>query len=146
MLAGKPETALHRSVAAVSVGVIDGEPRLDLCYDEDVAADVDMNVVCTGTGDFVEVQGTGEAACSTATQLDALLDLGRRRLRGAAREHSSARRSRRERRMTLLLATRNAKKLVELRRILDRALGTARVELVGLDDVADVRRRCRRPG
>src|SRR5215475_12941536 len=61
MLAGKPEQALHRSVCAVSVGIIDGEPRLDLCYDEDVVAEVDMNVVCTGTGDFVEVQGTGES-------------------------------------------------------------------------------------
>ncbi|MEV6365702.1 ribonuclease PH [Micromonospora musae] len=75
-LAGKPETVMHRSVAAVSVGVIGGEPRLDLCYAEDVAADVDMNVVCTGTGDFVEVQGTGEAGVFPRSQLDALLDLG----------------------------------------------------------------------
>ncbi|WP_341719319.1 ribonuclease PH [Micromonospora sp. FIMYZ51] len=74
-LAGKPENVMHRSVAAVSVGVIAGEPRLDLCYDEDVAAEVDMNVVCTGTGDFVEVQGTGEAAVFARDQLDALLDL-----------------------------------------------------------------------
>ena len=44
------------------VGVIDGEPRLDLLYAEDVAADTDMNVVCTGTGEFVEVQGTAEGA------------------------------------------------------------------------------------
>ncbi|WP_446218761.1 ribonuclease PH [Micromonospora sp. IBHARD004] len=75
-LAGKPEKVMHRSVAAVSVGIIDGEPRLDLCYTEDVAAEVDMNVVCTGTGDFVEVQGTGEAGIFARDQLDALLDLG----------------------------------------------------------------------
>ncbi|MFY1668726.1 ribonuclease PH [Plantactinospora sp. WMMB334] len=75
-LAGKPATVMHRSVAAVSVGVIDGEPRLDLNYLEDVAAEVDMNVVCTGTGDFVEVQGTGEAGVFAREQLDALLDLG----------------------------------------------------------------------
>src|SRR5262245_2255001 len=50
MLSGKPADALPRSVAAVSVGIIDGEPRLDLCYDEDVDAQVDMNIVCTGTG------------------------------------------------------------------------------------------------
>ncbi|MER5453876.1 ribonuclease PH [Micromonospora sp. NPDC002389] len=74
-LAGKPEKVMHRSVAAVSVGVVSGEPRLDLCYDEDVAAEVDMNVVCTGTGDFVEVQGTGEAGVFAREQLDALLDL-----------------------------------------------------------------------
>ena len=70
---------MHRSVAAVSVGIVDGEPPLDLCYVEDVAAEVDMNVVCTGDGDFVEVQGTGEARrllprrsstrCSTSASL-----------------------------------------------------------------------------
>ncbi|MCW3815488.1 ribonuclease PH [Micromonospora sp. DR5-3] len=75
-LTGKVEKVMHRSVAAVSVGIIAGEPRLDLCYEEDVAAEVDMNVVCTGTGDFVEVQGTGEAGVFAREQLDALLDLG----------------------------------------------------------------------
>jgi ribonuclease PH len=75
-LAGKPSQVLHRSVAAVSVGVIGGQPRLDLCYEEDVVADVDMNVVCTGTGDFVEVQGTGEQSVFNRAELDALLDLG----------------------------------------------------------------------
>ncbi|MCX4474103.1 Ribonuclease PH [Micromonospora sp. MW-13] len=74
-LAGKPEKVMHRSVAAVSVGVIAGEARLDLCYTEDVAAEVDMNVVCTGTGEFVEVQGTGESGVFARDQLDALLDL-----------------------------------------------------------------------
>ncbi|SCG61620.1 ribonuclease PH [Micromonospora humi] len=75
-LTGKVEKVMHRSVAAVSVGVIGGEPMLDLCYAEDVTAEVDMNVVCTGTGDFVEVQGTGEAGVFARDQLDALLDLG----------------------------------------------------------------------
>ena len=50
--------ALKGSVAAVSVGIIDGTPMLDLCYTEDVTAETDMNVVCTGTGEFIEVQGT----------------------------------------------------------------------------------------
>lgn len=76
MLAGKPDKAVFRSVAAVSVGIIDGEPRLDLCYDEDVKAQVDMNIVCTGAGDFVEVQGTGEDGVFSRDQLNALLDLG----------------------------------------------------------------------
>ena len=76
MLAGKPQEVLFRSVSAVSVGIIHGEPRLDLCYDEDVTAEVDMNIVCTGTGEFVEVQGTGEAGVFDRAQLDALLDLG----------------------------------------------------------------------
>ena len=75
LLSGRPEKALPRSVAAVSVGVIKGEPRLDLCYAEDVAAEVDMNVVCTGTGDFVEVQGTGEANVFSRAELETMLDL-----------------------------------------------------------------------
>mgnify|MGYP001363492701 CR=1 FL=1 len=75
MLAAPPEKVLHRSVSAVSVGVVDGTPMLDLCYEEDVAAEVDMNVVCTGTGEFVEVQGTGESGVFDRTTLDALLDL-----------------------------------------------------------------------
>jgi ribonuclease PH len=75
-LAGKVEAVMRRSIQAVSVGIIDGEVRLDLAYAEDVAAEVDMNVVCTGDGDFVEVQGTGEAGVFRRDQLDALLDLG----------------------------------------------------------------------
>jgi ribonuclease PH len=66
---------LRTSIAAVSVGVIDGEPRLDLMYDEDVRAETDMNVVVTGTGEFVEVQGTAEGAPFRRAELDALLDL-----------------------------------------------------------------------
>jgi len=71
---GKPQ-AMVQSVSAVSVGVIDGEPRLDLCYEEDVKAGTDMNVVCTGDGEFVEVQGTAEGAPFDRKTLDALLDL-----------------------------------------------------------------------
>jgi ribonuclease PH len=66
---------LTASVAAVSVGIIDGEPRLDLCYAEDVAAETDMNVVCTGSGEFVEVQGTAEREPFDRKLLDQLLDL-----------------------------------------------------------------------
>ena len=69
---GEPLVA---SVAAVSVGIIDGQPRLDLCYDEDVAAETDMNVVCTGDGRFVEVQGTAEREPFDRKLLDQLLDL-----------------------------------------------------------------------
>jgi ribonuclease PH len=63
------------SIAAISVGVVNGEPRLDLCYEEDVAAETDMNVVCTGDGKFVEVQGTAEGQPFDRAELDALLDL-----------------------------------------------------------------------
>ncbi len=67
---------LSGSVAAVSVGIVDGVPRLDLCYEEDVRAETDMNIVCTGDGNFVEVQGTAEGAPFDRTLLNQLLDLG----------------------------------------------------------------------
>jgi ribonuclease PH len=62
-------------VAAISVGVVDGTPMLDLEYSEDVRAEVDMNVVMTGDGRFVEVQGTAEGVAFTRAELDALLAL-----------------------------------------------------------------------
>jgi ribonuclease PH len=68
--------ALTGTVAAVSVGVVGGEALLDLCYTEDVTAETDMNIVCTGDGSFVEVQGTAEGAPFDRALLDRLLDLG----------------------------------------------------------------------
>jgi ribonuclease PH len=62
-------------VAAISVGIVDGEPLLDLAYDDDSRAEVDMNVVKTGDGRFIEVQGTAEALPFGRDALDALLDL-----------------------------------------------------------------------
>jgi ribonuclease PH len=70
-----PGDPLVTSVAAVSVGIIDGEPRLDLNYAEDSTAETDLNVVCTGEGDFVEVQGTAEREPLRRDQLNQLLDL-----------------------------------------------------------------------
>ena len=78
---GRPH-ALRTSVSAVSVGIVDGEPRLDLCYAEDVRAETDMNVVATGEGALIEVQGTAEGAPFSRRELDALLDLA---LAGCAR-------------------------------------------------------------
>jgi ribonuclease PH len=69
------EHVLRDSVAAVSVGLVDGEPRLDLSYEEDAVADVDFNVVMTGQGQLVEVQGTAEGAPFSRAELDAMLDL-----------------------------------------------------------------------
>lgn len=66
---------LSDSVAAISVGIIDGVPMLDLCYEEDVRADTDMNVICSGDGRFIEVQGTAEGQPFDRELLDALLDL-----------------------------------------------------------------------
>ncbi|MCW2500969.1 MAG: rph [Frankiales bacterium] len=70
------EQALVRTVSAVSVGIVDGEPLLDLAYTEDVRAETDMNIVATGDGDLIEVQGTAEGQPFSRKELDALLDLG----------------------------------------------------------------------
>jgi ribonuclease PH len=70
-----PQDLLTDSVAAVSVGIVGGEPRLDLSYEEDAIADVDFNVVMTGSGALVEVQGTAEGAPFARAELDAMLDL-----------------------------------------------------------------------
>ncbi len=67
--------AIANSVAAVSVGIVDGEARLDLHYDDDVAADTDMNVVMTGDGRYVEIQGTAEGEPFDRALLDELLAL-----------------------------------------------------------------------
>ncbi|HUL85460.1 MAG TPA: ribonuclease PH [Actinomycetota bacterium] len=70
-----PDDLLTDSVAAVSVGIVDGESLLDLCYEEDAKAEVDFNVVMTGSGALVEVQGTAEGEPFSRSQLDAILDL-----------------------------------------------------------------------
>jgi ribonuclease PH len=76
---------LRDSIAAVSVGIVGGKPLLDLCYEEDVAAEVDMNVIMTGSGRFVELQGTGEEATFSEKELSTMLDLAR----GGMRELSA---------------------------------------------------------
>ena len=68
---------LKDSIAAISVGIVDGKPVADLDYEEDFAATVDMNVVMTGKGQYVEVQGTGEESTFSDDQLAALLKLAR---------------------------------------------------------------------
>jgi ribonuclease PH len=80
--------ALSDLVAAVSVGIIGGVPMLDLPYEEDVRADTDMNVVMTGAGRFVEVQGTAEQEAFDREELNALLDLA---TVGIARIHEAQR-------------------------------------------------------
>lgn len=69
------EAALLRQVAAISVGIVKGRPMLDLAYDEDVAADVDLNVVMSARGDIIEIQGTAEKAPFPQAQLTELVDL-----------------------------------------------------------------------
>jgi ribonuclease PH len=73
-----PADLLTDSVAAVSVGLVGGRPVLDLCYEEDAGAEVDFNIVMTGSGKLVEVQGTAEGEPFARSDLDELLDLGER--------------------------------------------------------------------
>jgi ribonuclease PH len=73
-----PPDLVRTPIAAVSVGVVQGEVRLDLCYEEDSQAEVDLNVVMTGDGRFVEVQGTAEGALFSRNRLLQMLDLARR--------------------------------------------------------------------
>ena len=75
------ENLILNAVAGVSVGIVNGRPLLDLCYTEDVAAAVDMNLVMNSAGEFIEVQGTGEETTFTESQLADLLALGRAGIR-----------------------------------------------------------------
>jgi ribonuclease PH len=86
------ESPIFNAVAGVSVGIVDGRPLLDLCYTEDVAATVDMNLVMNSAGEFIEVQGTGEEATFTEAQLAGLLALGKAGIRDllAAQEKALA--------------------------------------------------------
>ncbi|MBK9137368.1 MAG: ribonuclease PH [Verrucomicrobia bacterium] len=84
------ENPLLAPVAAVSVGLVHGQPRLDLDYAEDVAADVDMNLVMTGAGEFIEIQGTGEKGTFSDAQLARLLELGKAGIRQLMAAQQSA--------------------------------------------------------
>jgi ribonuclease PH len=83
-------TLVRGSVAAVSVGLLDGRALLDLDYSEDKDADVDLNLVMTGAGDFIEVQAGGEEATFSRKQLDNLLDLGKRGIDTVTRAQRAA--------------------------------------------------------
>ncbi len=72
------ENPIKDFVAAVSVGIIAGQPMLDLCYEEDSNADVDMNIVMTGSGELVEVQGTAEGTPFSVERLNELIALGQK--------------------------------------------------------------------
>lgn len=85
-----PRIPLTGQVAAVSAGVFGGEPVLDLCYEEDSAADVDCNLVMTGTGEFIEIQGTGEGRPFTKEELTRLLALGKKGIARLCREQRKA--------------------------------------------------------
>lgn len=131
------KTPIVRQVAAVSVGVVEGIPTLDLCYEQDSRADVDMNVVMDGAGQYIEVQGTGEGAVFARKTLDKLLDLAsegtkqlcikqREALGDAAQWIPSAR-------PRLLIASNNAHKVQELREILGDLYEVVSLREAGID-------------
>lgn len=70
------ELPLKAQIGAVSVGKVNGEPTLDLCYEEDSQAEVDANLIMTSSGDFVEIQGTGEGGLFSRAELDEIISLG----------------------------------------------------------------------
>ncbi|MCL1964709.1 MAG: ribonuclease PH [Firmicutes bacterium] len=130
------DSPIVRQVAAVSVGMVAGEPVLDLCYSQDSRADVDMNVVMDEKGNFIEVQGTGEGAVFPRKDLDTLLDMAaegiaslmekqRETLGGAARWIAP-------RTPRLLLATNNEHKARELRAILQDHYAVVSLKEAGL--------------
>ena len=110
---GLPPPADH--VAAVSVGLVEGTPLLDLDYEEDAAADVDMNVVMTGDGRMIEVQATAEGAPFGRARLDELLELAAKGIAEIVERQREAVAGRRSR---VALASRNPGKLRELRALL----------------------------
>jgi ribonuclease PH len=81
-----PAGVLRQPTAAISVGILEGEPRLDLAYAEDVNAEMDLNVVMDAAGRFIEVQGTAEGEPVSRSQLDALLDLAAEGIQTVIRE------------------------------------------------------------
>ena len=116
------DTPVIRQVAAVSVGMVQGQPLLDLCYEEDHRADVDMNVVMDERGNFIEIQGTGETAVFSRAELSTLLDLAEN---GIQKLHAKQREALRDAARwiapavpRLILATNNVHKVSELRAML----------------------------
>ncbi len=125
-----------RQVAAVSVGVVNGSPVLDLCYEQDSGADVDMNIVMDGEGNFIEVQGTGEGAVFGKDTLDTLLVLaaeGINRLQALQREAlGDAAKWIAPKVPRLLLATNNEHKVREIKAILSGRYHIASMKEAGI--------------
>ena len=127
------QNPLKDSVAAISVGVVDGTPVLDLPYEEDSRAEVDMNVVMTGGGRYVEIQGTGEEATFDEEELHQLLTLAKKGLQEIGVKQKKAIQTGRLKK-ACVLATRNVHKVQEIRQILQ----DFPLEILTIDDFADL--------
>ena len=84
------QDVIKDSVAAVSIGIVDGKILLDLCYEEDSKADVDMNFVMTGSGKFVEIQGTAESAPFSKKQMDKMSEIAEQGIKELLRAQRQA--------------------------------------------------------
>ncbi len=135
------ENPVTGQVAAISCGVVDETPMLDLCYVEDSAAQTDMNLVLNQRGEFIELQGTGEGRAFTRRELDALLVYGRAGVRGLMRAQRLALRESGADllvpRPRLAVATGNAHKLKELRAVLEGVCELVTMEEAGFTGEID---------
>lgn len=125
---------LHHQVAAISCGIVQGEPALDLCYEEDSAAQVDMNVVMNEQGEFIELQGTGEGQAFSPDELNQLITLakaGINRLMEAQRQALGDRARRVCPNPTLVVATGNPNKLREIETIFGDLYSVASMQAMG---------------
>ena len=135
---GVPADALRLAVAAVSTGIVEGQPRLDLAYVEDSAADTDFNFVVTDAGGFVEIQGTAETKPFSQEEFGQLVALAQKGARelfalqqdALARAGTTAMTEASP--VTVVLATRNRHKVVEIAAL----LSELPIRLVGIDDLA----------
>ena len=116
-----PVSPLVHQIAAVSAGIVAGEPALDLCYIEDSAAEADVNMVLNERGEFIEVQGTGEGRAYTRDEMNALLALGEKGARELLDKQREALGDRLTRpgKPALVIASNNAHKIEEIRAMLD---------------------------
>lgn len=130
------KSPLVGQVAAISAGVVEGQPLLDLCYQEDSNAEVDINVVMNHMGDFIEVQGTGEGRAFTSLELEGLLNAarkGNRQLMRAQRQALEGQGAYLLPKPRLVAATANLHKLQELRAVLGGACQLVSMKEAGFD-------------
>lgn len=134
------ESPIVHQIAAISAGVVQGEPCLDLCYTEDSSADTDMNFVMNEQGEFIELQGTGEGAAFSREKLNRLIDLGEsgcRQLMEAQRSALGERAGWIGQKQKLVLASNNAHKIRELTAMLGDQYDVLSMQDAGFDEEID---------
>ncbi len=134
------ESPIIHQIAAVSAGIVDGSPCLDLCYTEDSTAETDMNFIINEKGDFVEVQGTGEGCAFTLDQLNELLSLGLSGCRELITLQTASLKDRilpLQPKRTIVIASNNAHKVSEIRTMLGEKFNVLSMSEAGFIDEID---------